>query len=105
VTRVRSDTGVGLPPDVVLRILREIAAPLAVMHDRENVFESADSNPIKRLRRLMEGRDMSVSDLGRVLGNRALGPAILRGDRAISKANAACLGKFFKMKPSAFIQF
>ncbi|HET6250660.1 MAG TPA: hypothetical protein VFE47_23430 [Tepidisphaeraceae bacterium] len=74
-------------------------------YDRDHFSEWAAIDPIKRLRRLMEGRDMNASDLGRVLGNRALGPAILRGDRAISKANAVRLGRFFKMTPASFFQF
>jgi plasmid maintenance system antidote protein VapI len=47
---------------------------------------------------------MSASDLGRILGNRTLGPAIIRGDRKISKANAIKLGKYFKLNPGIFLQ-
>lgn len=42
--------------------------------------EANDLSPIDMLRYLMEGHDMSASDLGRLLGNRERGPAILRGD-------------------------
>jgi HTH-type transcriptional regulator/antitoxin HigA len=73
-------------------------------YDRDHFSETAASDPIKRLRRLMENQDMNASDLGRVLGNRSLGAAILRGDRAISKANATKLGDYFKMSPTAFFQ-
>jgi HTH-type transcriptional regulator/antitoxin HigA len=73
-------------------------------YDRDHFSEASSSDPIKRLRRLMENHDMNASDLGRVLGNRSLGAAILRGDRAISKANAAKLGAHFKMSPTAFFQ-
>src|SRR5258706_3585703 len=70
--------------------------------DRDHFSDSVVSDPIKRLRRLMENHDMNASDLGRVLGNRSLGPAILRGDRTISKGNAAKLAKHFKLNPTAF---
>jgi HTH-type transcriptional regulator/antitoxin HigA len=73
-------------------------------YDRDTFSESAESDPIGRLKRLMANREMTASDLGRVLGNRSLGPAILRGDRTISKANAVKLGTFFKMSPTAFFQ-
>jgi len=62
------------------------------------------SDPIDRLKRLMENRELSASDLGRLLGNRSLGAAILRGDRKISKVSAIKLGEFFKMSPAAFLQ-
>ena len=46
---------------------------------------------------------MTASDLGRVLGNRSLGAAILRGDRAISKANAIKLADYFKVSAALFL--
>ena len=73
-------------------------------YDRDNLAELAESDAIERLKRLMANREMSASDMGRVLGNRSLGPAILRGDRAISKANAVKLGAYFKISPAAFFQ-
>jgi HTH-type transcriptional regulator/antitoxin HigA len=77
---------------------------LVERYDCDHYSESATSNPISRLKRLLERHDMSASDLGRILGNRSLGSAILRGDRAISKANALRLGSHFKMSPAAFLQ-
>jgi hypothetical protein len=47
---------------------------------------------------------MSASDLGRLLGTRTLGAAILRGERKISRANARVLGDYFKVKPALFFQ-
>jgi HTH-type transcriptional regulator/antitoxin HigA len=73
-------------------------------YDRDHLSEAVAADPVKRLRRLMENHDMNASDLGRVLGNRSLGAAILRGDRAISKANAIKLGDHFEMSPGAFFQ-
>src|SRR3990172_818669 len=45
------------------------------------------------LRYLMEDRDMNASDLGRLLGDRSLGPKILNGDRELSKAHIKTLAK------------
>jgi HTH-type transcriptional regulator/antitoxin HigA len=73
-------------------------------YDRDHVSESVASDPVTRLRRLITNHEMNASDLGRVLGNRSLGAAILRGDRAISRANAVKLGEFFKLDPAAFFQ-
>jgi HTH-type transcriptional regulator / antitoxin HigA len=73
-------------------------------------YESANSpietgalDPVETLSYLMSGREMSASDLGRVLGNRSLGSAILRGDRKISKTHAITLGRHFAVNPSLFL--
>jgi len=59
---------------------------------------------IKTLRYLMEGQKLSASDLGRLMGNRPLGAAILRGERKISRANSQVLGNHFKVNPALFFQ-
>lgn len=59
---------------------------------------------IATLKYLMEGQKMTASDLGRVLGNRTLGAAILRGVRKISRANAKTLGEHFKVDAALFFQ-
>lgn len=82
----------------------ETLSILIEKYDRDHLVERIADQPIARLERLMANHDMSASDLGRVLGNRSLGAAILRGDRKISRANAAKLGDHFKMSPAAFFQ-
>lgn len=82
----------------------ETLSILIEKYDRDHLVERIADHPIARLERLMENHGMSASDVGRVLGNRSLGPAILRGDRKISRANAAKLGDHFKMSPAAFFQ-
>src|SRR3982750_93606 len=47
-------------------------------------IDTSGLTPAEMLRYLMRGREMSASDLGRLLGERSLGPAILRGDRELS---------------------
>jgi antitoxin component HigA of HigAB toxin-antitoxin module len=51
--------------------------------------------PLAVLRYLMDDRGMSASDLGRLLGDRSLGPKILSGDRALSKAHLKILAQHF----------
>ena len=63
-----------------------------------------DIEPIAILRSLMDSHGMSASDLGRLLGNRSLGAAILRGDRHLSKANIMKLSQHFAVGPQLFLQ-
>jgi antitoxin component HigA of HigAB toxin-antitoxin module len=55
------------------------------------------------LRYLMKDRDMSASDVGRLLGDRSLGPKILNGERALSKAHIKILAKHFKVSPAVLL--
>ena len=52
----------------------------------------------------MDGRGMKASNLSRVLGNRSLGSAILRGERKISKSAALKLAEHFRVSPALFIK-
>jgi HTH-type transcriptional regulator / antitoxin HigA len=84
----------------------EALSTLLEKYDRELLSEEGaeGGQAIATLKYLMEGRRMSASDLGRILGNRTLGPAILRGARKISRANAAALGEHFKVDAALFFQ-
>jgi HTH-type transcriptional regulator/antitoxin HigA len=55
------------------------------------------------LRQLMEERDMTASDLGRLLGNRALGSKLLRGERSLSLTHIRKLMKHFAVDSTAFL--
>lgn len=59
--------------------------------------------PLEALKYLMEQRGMTASDLGRLLGNRTLGAAILSGQRALSKANVKKLAETFKVEAGLFL--
>lgn len=69
-----------------------------------DAIETARLNPIKTLKYLMAGCGMNASDLGRVLGNRALGSAILRGARKLSTANIRTLCKHFQVGAGVFLK-
>jgi HTH-type transcriptional regulator / antitoxin HigA len=60
-------------------------------------------DPLAVLRYLMKDRGMSASDLGRLLGDRSLGPKILNGERALSKAHIRILAKHFKVSAAVLI--
>ena len=60
-------------------------------------------SPLQTLRNLLEEHDMSASDLGRLLGNRALGSAILRGQRHLSKTHVRILAAHFKVSTDLFL--
>lgn len=59
--------------------------------------------PLDSLKSLLAEHGMNASDLGRLLGNRTLGAAILSGRRALSKANIKTLAKHFKVEASLFL--
>lgn len=59
--------------------------------------------PVNTLRFLLDEHQMSGSDLGRVLGCRTLGPAILNGTRNLSQKNIVTLAKYFSVNASLFI--
>ena len=55
------------------------------------------------LKHLVEQHDMSGSDLGRLIGNRSLGNAILRGDRQLSKDHIKVLSGHFGVDAGVFL--
>ena len=58
---------------------------------------------VELLRHLADANGLSGGDVGRVLGSRQLGNAILRGDRQISKASAVKLAAHFGLDAGAFL--
>lgn len=61
-----------------------------------------DVLPIDTLKFLMEEHGMNASDLGRLLGQRTLGSAILNGRRELSKRHIQILSKHFGLPADAF---
>lgn len=59
--------------------------------------------PHEALKLVMEESGMNASDLGRLLGSRALGSSILRGERGISKTHIKILSEHFKVDPALFL--
>jgi HTH-type transcriptional regulator/antitoxin HigA len=62
-----------------------------------------DVEPREVLRHLMDANDMTVTELGKIVGTQALASMILKGDRRISLNNAKKLAKHFRVRVDAFI--
>lgn len=71
--------------------------------EQEPVF-TAGRDPVETLKYLMQGRGMNASDLGNLLGNRALGSKVLRRERELSKSNVLALARHFGVSPALFLQ-
>ncbi len=62
----------------------------------------AESTPLDRLKFVVEQAGLSASDLGRLLGNRALGSLLLTGRRQLSKSHIRRLADHFRLDPGYF---
>jgi HTH-type transcriptional regulator/antitoxin HigA len=71
--------------------------------DAHHAVELKNCGPIETLRYLLEQNEMTVSDLGELLGNRSLGSKVLRGERELSKAHLRTLANRFKVNASLFL--
>jgi HTH-type transcriptional regulator / antitoxin HigA len=60
-------------------------------------------SPIERLKFLMEQRQMSVNDLGRVIGSQPNASLILHGKRALSRTHILKLARHFSVSPALFM--
>jgi HTH-type transcriptional regulator / antitoxin HigA len=117
-----------LPPrpihdDIDLRNAFEMIDRLAGFHlskDQEDYLEALSTfveayererfpmhessvTPLAALRFLLGEHGLGASDLGRLLGNRTLGAAILSGRRGLSKAHVKKLAEHFKVDPGLFL--
>ncbi len=62
----------------------------------------ARGTALDTLKRLLKELGLGGSDLGRLLGNRPLGGAILRGERQLSKTHIRFLAEYFKVSTDLF---
>ncbi len=81
----------------------ETWAVLVEAYEREHHSIDTIATPIETLQYLMDQASMTASDLGRLLGNRTLGSAILSGKRDLSKAHIRVLANHFKVEPGLFL--
>lgn len=68
----------------------------------KDIVKLGNTEPISTLKFLLEQNNLNASDLGRILGNRTLGPAIISGKRALSKSNIKTLADHFSVSPAIF---
>src|SRR5688500_9118387 len=74
--------------------LETLSTLMEKYEEEHGKIDTSRLDPIETLKYLMDGREMGASDLGRVLGHRELGPAILRRERQLSKANILSLSRY-----------
>lgn len=80
-----------------LEVLTKVIADYEDKH-----FEMSKHSPQEILAFLVAENQMSGSDLGRILGNRTLGPAIISGRRSLSKTHIKKLAEYFSVSPALF---
>jgi len=72
-------------------------------HQRRHPLDMPEVTPLAMLKHLMEERDMSITDLGRIIGSQSNASLILSGKRAISKRVMRLLGQHFGVAPAMFL--
>jgi antitoxin component HigA of HigAB toxin-antitoxin module len=70
--------------------------------DDHDGFDESEVSPLDAIRALLRENDMTCSDLGRLLGDRALGSKILGGQRELSKAHIRKLAGRFGVSTDLF---
>jgi HTH-type transcriptional regulator/antitoxin HigA len=74
-------------------------------YDKEHyAIDTSGLTPLDTLEFLLEQNGMSGSDLGRLLGHRQLGNAILRGERRLSINHIRILSKHFGVSADVFLE-
>jgi HTH-type transcriptional regulator / antitoxin HigA len=84
--------------------LETLATLVAAYEDACHQIDVPRTNPLETLKFLLQEHGLNASDLGRILGQRQLGSAVLRGDRQLSKTHIAKLAAHFHVSPGVFLQ-
>ena len=71
-------------------------------YDRRHRSTEPEPDPITVLKHLLDENDMTVSDLGQLLGSKGNASEILSGKRSLSKAHMATLARRFAVNVSLF---
>lgn len=82
----------------------EIFSILIEKYEEEHyAIDSPTLSAIEFLKLLVQESGMSLSDLGRLLGDRSLGYKILNGDRKLSKTHIKLLCEHFRVSANSFL--
>ena len=84
--------------------LETLSTLVAAYEDAHHAIDVSRLGPLETLRFLLKEHGLNASDLGRILGQRQIGSAILRGDRQLSKTHILKLASHFQVSPSAFLE-
>lgn len=90
-------TSIPDPTAEQLRYLDTITTLFEAYENERHALDAEKLSPVELLRELMEARDMTASDLGRLLGERSLGSKILSGERELSKTHIRTLARHFNV--------
>jgi HTH-type transcriptional regulator/antitoxin HigA len=71
--------------------------------DQHSPINTDELTPIEMLEYLMDAQQMTESDLGRLLGERSLGNAVMSGRRTLSKTHIRALADHFKVSADLFL--
>jgi len=77
---------------------------VAKFEDAHHAVDAAFADGIAALKYLLAQHQMTASDLGRLLGNRQIGSAILRRERQLSKANVLKLAAHFHVSTDLLLR-
>jgi HTH-type transcriptional regulator / antitoxin HigA len=84
--------------------LETLSTLVAAYETAHHSLDVSRLGPLDTLRFLLNEHGLNASDLGRILGQRQLGSAILRGDRQLSKAHILKLAAHFDVSPCVFLE-
>jgi HTH-type transcriptional regulator / antitoxin HigA len=84
--------------------LETLSTLVAAYEDTHHTIDVSRLGPLETLKFLLKEHGLNASDLGRILGQRQLGSAILRGDRQLSKAHILKLAAHFGVSPGVFLE-
>jgi antitoxin component HigA of HigAB toxin-antitoxin module len=84
--------------------LETLSLLIEAYEDAHHAIETSHLSPIDVLKAILSDHGLTASDLGRILGNRSLGGAILRGQRQLSKAHIQTLCQRFAVGPELFLK-
>ncbi len=83
--------------------LETLCTLVAAYENAHHPIDVSRLGPLETLNFLLNERGLSASDLGRILGQRQLGSAILRGRRQLSKTHICKLAAYFGVSPGVFL--
>jgi HTH-type transcriptional regulator/antitoxin HigA len=84
--------------------LETLSTLVAAYENAHHPIDVSQLAPLETLKFLLKEHGLNASDLGRILGQRQLGSAILRGDRQLSKNHILKLAAHFGVSPNVWVQ-
>lgn len=84
--------------------LETLSTLVAAYENARHQIDVSHLGPLETLKFLLQEHGLSGSDLGRILGQRQLGAAILRGERQLSKTHIVKLAGHFGVSPGVFLE-